>query len=90
MAREISLDSLESLRVAFLKLEHARSDCDEIAVTYFKGRALSRLADLEAELAIIENLAPRSADVELAVGSSLAELQDLEGAKQKIPPHKLR
>ena len=78
MAREISLDSLESLRVALLKLEHAGSDCDEIAVTYFKGRALSRLADLEAELAIIENLAPRSADVELPVGSSLAELPDLE------------
>ena len=89
MAREISLDSLESLRVALLKLEHASSDCDEIAVAYFKSRAVSRLADLEAELAIIENLGPCSADVELAVGSSLAELQDLEGAKQKIPPHNL-
>jgi hypothetical protein len=90
MARELSLDSLESLRVAFLKLEHAGSDCDAIAVAHFKSLALSRLADLEAELAIIENLAADSADVELPVGSSLAKLQDLEGATQKILPRKPR
>jgi hypothetical protein len=58
MAHEISLESLESLRAALLKLEHANSDCDPIAVAHFKSLALSRVADLEAKLAIIENSEP--------------------------------
>ena len=89
MARQISLDSLETLRVALLKLEHAGSNCDAIAVAHFKSLALRRLAELEAELSMVENATPRPADVMLPSDSSLAELQALEDAIQKIPLHKL-
>ena len=88
MVHQISVDSLESFRLAFLKLEHACSDCDETAVAHLRRTFLSSLAEAEAELAIIESLAPFEA-ARMAPHSSLAELQALEDDSANIPPHKL-
>jgi hypothetical protein len=54
MARQILSDTLESMRVAFLKLEHCCSDCDQTAVAYLRHEFLTQLAELEAALAIIQ------------------------------------
>ena len=57
MSCQTSFDSIESIRLAFLKLEHCCSDCDQTAVAYLRHVLLTQLADLEAASAIIETLA---------------------------------
>jgi hypothetical protein len=81
-------DSIESARIAFLKLEHCCLDCDEAAATHLRHRLLKRLADLEALLAIIQNQALFEEDGP-ADYQSFAELETLEEDSRKIPPHQL-
>jgi hypothetical protein len=88
MARQNSFDSLESTRLAFLKLEHCCLDCDAAAVVHLRHRFLTRLADLEAELAIIQNQALLEA-AGTARDPSFGELETLEEDSANVPPHKL-
>jgi hypothetical protein len=88
MAHRLSYDSLESTRIALLKLEHCCSDYDETAVTYLRHEFLSRLADLEAALAIIQHQALFGISG-IVRHPSFDELQTLEEDSASIPPHKL-
>jgi hypothetical protein len=87
MARQIALDTFESTRIAFLKLEHCCSDCDKAAVAYLRHTFLTRLADLEAELAITQNQALSNAGTDRH--PSFAELETLEEDSANIPPREL-
>jgi hypothetical protein len=88
MADQSLFDLLESTRLAFLKLEHCCFDCDEAAVLYLRQRALTRLADLEAEFAILQNQALFETDG-TARHPSFAELETLEEDARNVPAPKL-
>jgi hypothetical protein len=57
MAFQTSFDSIESTRIALLKLEHCCADCDQTAVASMRHMYLKALAQLEATLAILQNQA---------------------------------
>lgn len=89
--------TLEYLRVALHKLDYLTGPipCPS-AVAQARRVLLLRLADAEAELAIIENLALASAEsrqtLEIAAWPltlSIADIEALEELSQNIPLHKL-
>jgi hypothetical protein len=89
--------TIESLRVALYRLDYLAGPAPcQSAVAHARRALLLRLADAEAELAIIENLRPAHAESrqtqELATwpsSLSIAEIEALEESSQKIPLHKL-
>jgi hypothetical protein len=83
-----SFDEIAYMRHKLLKLEHVPRDCDPIAVAQFKSAALNTLADAEAELAIIENLAQARAASTVS-RQSIAEIEALEDGYASVPLNKL-
>jgi hypothetical protein len=96
MISEPSLGTIESLRVAFMTLEHAAGSVREKAdLARVKYAVLRRLADHEADSAIIDGLASDLEKIEasevlgLTCVRDLADVQTLEDATADIPLHKL-
>jgi hypothetical protein len=89
--------TIASLRVALHKLDYLAGPTPcQSAVAHARRAILLRLADAEAELAIIENVGP--ANVEGAqthenaawpLTVSIAEIEALEESSQRIPLDKL-
>jgi hypothetical protein len=90
-------DTVESLRVALQKLDHPASPAPfESSFAHARQTLLLRLADAEAEVAIIESLGlaiPESLQTPETDTSrsalSLAEIEALEETSQEIPLYKL-
>ena len=96
MAPKSSHALAELLRVSFLTLEHADGSArDQADLARVKHATLKRLADYEAELAIIDSLArslEKTEPSELPDMMSklvIEDLQALEEATRDIPPHEL-
>jgi hypothetical protein len=96
MASDPSLGTIESLRVAFMTLEHAAGTVREHGdFARVKHAILKRLADYEADLAIIDALPVGLEKIEaselpgLMCTLDLADVQALEEATANIPLHKL-
>jgi hypothetical protein len=96
MASDPSLGNIESLRVALMTLEHAAGSLrDHADLARVKHAILKRLADCEADLAIIDGLPPGIEKGEaselpgLMCALDLADFQALEEATADIPLHKL-
>jgi hypothetical protein len=89
--------TIASLRVALHRLDYLAGPTPcQSAIGHARRVLLLRLADAEAELAIIENLAPANAEsrqiLEIAAWPltlSIAEIEALEESSQEIPLHKL-
>jgi hypothetical protein len=90
-------DTIDSLRVALHKLDYLTgpTPCPS-AVAPARRALLLRLADAEAELAVIENLGSANAESrqthEMAAWPltlSIADIEALEEFSQRIPLHKL-
>ena len=90
-------DTVESLRVALQKLDHpAGPAAYESAFAHARQTLLLRLADAEAELAIIESLGlaipenPQTPETDASRSAlSLAEIETLEESSEEIPLYKL-
>jgi hypothetical protein len=90
-------DTVESLRVAFQKLDHlAGPAAYESAFAHARQTLLLRLVDAEAELAIIESMGlaipenPLTPETDASRSAlSLAEIEALEESSEEIPLYKL-
>ena len=89
--------TVESLRIALQKLDHPTglAPC-ESAFPHARQTLLLRLADAEAEVAIIESLGlaipvnPQIPETDASRSAlSLAEIEALEESSQEIPLYKL-
>lgn len=91
------IGTIESLRVALHKLDHLAGPTPcQSAVGQARRALLLRLADAEAEFAIIEGLGPANAESgptrengAWSLTLSIADIQALEESSQKVPLHKL-
>jgi hypothetical protein len=89
--------TIASLRVALHRLDYLTGPTPcQSAVAHARRALLLQLANAEAELALIENLAPANAEsrqiLEIAAWPltlSIADIEALEESSQKIPPDKL-
>jgi hypothetical protein len=89
--------TIESLRVALHKLDYLAGPTPcQSGIAHARRAILLRLADAEAELAIIENVGPAIAEngethetAAWPLTLSIAEIEALEESSQRIPLHKL-
>jgi hypothetical protein len=89
--------NIESLRVALLKLDYLSGPkSSQSGVAHARRVIVLRLADAEAELAMIESLMLANAETPPAhenavwpLTVSIAEIEALEESSQRIPLHKL-
>jgi hypothetical protein len=89
--------TIESLRVALHKLDYLSGPTPcQSGVAHARRAILLRLADAEAELAVIESLSPGNAETPQAhenaawsLTVSIEEIEALEESAQKVPLHKL-
>jgi hypothetical protein len=89
--------TIESLRVALHRLDYLTGPASsQSEVAHARRVILLRLADAEAELAIIENLRPATTESRQArenaawpLTVSIEDIEALEESAQTIPLHKL-